>query len=213
MDTFYNPLASTIQQYSGIARTREMTIDQLLLENRIIFLGEPITPIVAKMVIQELLYLQSSKRDQEVSIYINSPGGYVDQTLAIYDTMQAMGSPVSTYCIGQAASGGAILLMAGTKGRRFILPNAKVMLHQPSGGVGGQAEDIRIQAEEILRDKERLANIIAKHTGRDVATIIEDTERDRFLTAEEAVEYGVVDEILTPDKSKEEEKKKQKNKK
>jgi len=167
MDPFTHSAGPMIQQYGGIARTREMTIDQLLLENRIIFLGEPITPGVAKMVIQELLYLQSSKKDQEVSLYINSPGGYVDQTLAIYDTMQSMGSPIATYCIGQAASGGAILLMAGTKGRRFILPNAKVMLHQPSGGVGGQAEDVRIQAEEIVRDKKRLNRIIAHHTGRE----------------------------------------------
>ncbi len=200
------PIPPTIQQYSQIARTREMTIDQLLLENRIIFLGEPIVPVVAKKVIEELLYLQSSKRDQEVSLYINSPGGYVIETLAIYDTMQSMGSPIATYCIGQAASGGAILLMAGTKGRRFILPNAKVMLHQPSGGIGGQAEDIRIQAEEILRDKVRLNNIIAYHTGRTAEQIGNEIERDRFMTAEEAREYGVVDEILEP--RKEESKKK-----
>lgn len=212
MDVHYNPQAPMMQQYGTIARTREMTIDQLLLENRIIFLGEPITPMVAKNVIQELLYLQSNKRDQEVSLYINSPGGYVDQTLAIYDTMQSMGSPISTYCIGQAASGGAILLMAGTKGRRFILPNAKVMLHQPSGGLGGQAEDIRIQAEEILRDKGRLNGIIALHTGRQLDQIQSETERDRFLNAEEAVEYGIVDEILSPDKSKEEAARREKNK-
>ncbi len=198
MDQFYSTFRPTNQQYGGIARTREMTIDQLLLENRIIFLGEPIVPMVAKKVIQELLYLQSNKRDEEVSLYINSPGGYVDQTLAIYDTMQSMGSPIATYCIGQAASGGAILLMAGTKGRRFILPNAKVMLHQPSGGVGGQAEDIRIQAEEIIRDKRRLNEIIAHHSGRSVEKIKEEIERDRFLCAEEAVEYGVVDEVLKP---------------
>ncbi len=203
MDPYDLRIPSTIQQYGTIARTREMTIDQLLLENRIIFLGEPIVPIVAKNVIQELLYLQSSKRDQEVSIYINSPGGYVDQTLAIYDTMQSMGSPISTYCIGQAASGGAVLLMAGTKGRRFILPNAKVMMHQPSGGVGGQAEDIRIQAEEILKDKKRLAGIIAHHTGRDLEKVMADTERDRYLTAEEAVEYGIVDEVLKPQAAEE----------
>lgn len=202
MDQVYHPLASTIQQYAGIARTREMTIDQLLLENRIIFLGEPIVPMVAKKVIEELLYLQSSKRDQEVSLYINSPGGYVVETLAIYDTMQSMASPMATYCVGQAASGGAILLMAGTKGRRFILPNAKVMLHQPSGGIGGQAEDIRIQAEEILRDKDRLNRIISDHTGRDVKQIAEDIERDCFMTADEALEYGVVDEVLHPEKAK-----------
>ncbi len=202
MHEFYQPTPPTIQQYAGIARTREMTIEQLLLENRIIFLGAPITPPVAKQVIQELLYLQSAKRDEEVSLYINSPGGYVDQTLAIYDTMQSMGSPISTYCIGQAASGGAILLMAGTKGKRFILPNAKVMLHQPSGGIGGQAEDIRIQAEEIVKDKQRLNEIIAFHTGREVRAIKDEIERDRFLNAQEAVEYGIVDEVLSPEKSK-----------
>ncbi len=203
-----NSVPNTIQQYAGIARTREMTIDQLLLENRIIFLGEPITPMVARGVIQELLYLQSSRKDQEVSLYINSPGGYVDQTLAIYDTMRTMGSPISTYCVGQAASGGAILLMAGAKGRRFILPNAKVMLHQPSGGVGGQAEDIRIQAEEIIRDKQRLASIISHHTGNSIEKVLEDTERDRYLCAEEAVAYGVVDEVLTPEDAAHEKKKK-----
>jgi len=201
MDPFISQYAPKIQQYSQIARTREMTIDQLLLENRIIFLGEPIVPVVAKKVIEEMLYLQSSKRDQEVSLYINSPGGYVIETLAIYDTMQSMGSPIATYCIGQAASGGAILLMAGTKGRRFILPNAKVMLHQPSGGIGGQAEDIRIQAEEILRDKQRLNTIIAHHTGRTLQQITDETERDRFLTADEALAYGVVDEVLAPGKT------------
>jgi ATP-dependent Clp protease, protease subunit len=204
MQYFDQPTPSTIQQYSGIARTREMTIDQLLLENRIIFMGEPIVPIVAKRIIQELLYLQSTKREEEVSIYINSPGGYVDQTLAIYDTMQSMGCPIATYCIGQAASGGAILLMAGTKGKRFILPNAKVMLHQPAGGVGGQAEDIRIQVEEIIKDKARLNSIIALHTGRSTETIQEEIERDRYLDACQAVEYGIVDEILDPNRNKSE---------
>ena len=208
MDQFSHPMAATNQQYAGIARTREMTIDQLLLENRIIFMGEPIVPIVAKKVIQELLYLQSTKRDEEVSLYINSPGGYVDQTLAIYDTILSMGCPIATYCIGMAASGGAILLMAGTKGRRFILPNAKVMLHQPSGGVGGQAEDIRIQAEELIKDKRRLNQIISHHTGRDVDAIREEIERDRFLDAHEAVEYGIVDEVLSPGKDKKDDKKK-----
>ena len=124
----------------------------------------------------------------------------MDQTLAIYDTMQFMGSDVATYCIGQAASGAAIILMAGTKGKRYILPNAKVMMHQPYGGISGQAEDIRIQAEEVLRDKQRLNNIIAACTGKDVDKIREETERDRYLTAEEAVEYGIVDEVLISDK-------------
>lgn len=208
MDGFDGVRRTTIQQYGAISRTREMTIDQLLLENRIIFLGEPIVPMVAKKIIEELLYLQSNKRDQEVSMYINSPGGYVIETLAIYDTIQSMGCPIATYCVGQAASGGAMLLMAGTKGRRFILPNAKVMLHQPTGGIGGQAEDIRIQAAEILRDKKRLNEIMARHTGRTLEQVASETERDRYLSADEALAYGIVDEILTPEKSEQMEKKK-----
>ena len=143
-----------------------------------------------------LLYLQSIKKDQDVNLYINSPGGVVDQTLAIYDTMQFMGCDVATYCIGQAASGAALILMAGTKGKRYILPNARVMLHQPYGGIGGQAEDMRIQAEEILKSKTLLNEIIAKHTGQTVERVREETERDRFLSAADAKEYGIVDEVL-----------------
>jgi ATP-dependent Clp protease protease subunit len=180
----------------------------MLLENRIIFLSGPIVERSASTVIQQLLYLQSIRRDQEVNLYINSPGGLVDQTLAVYDTMQFMGSEVATYCIGQAASGAAVILMAGTKGKRYILPNAKVMLHQPYGGITGQAEDVRIQAEEVLRDKARLNNIIAKCTGKDAKLVSEDTERDYYMSAEEALEYGIVDEILNEDKKKKEKKKK-----
>ena len=149
--------------------------------------------------IQQLLYLQSIRRTQDVNLYINSPGGLVDQTLAVYDTMQFMGCEIATYCIGQAASGAAVILRAGTKGKRFILPNAKVMLHQPYGGVTGQAEDIRIQAEEVLRDKRRINEIIAKCSGRPVEQVAEETERDRYLTAREALEYGIVDELLEDD--------------
>jgi ATP-dependent Clp protease protease subunit len=175
---------------------REMSIEDLLLENRIVYLGYPIGSDMAKFVVQRLLYLQSTKRDQEVSIYINSPGGYVDQTLAIYDTMQFLTCDVATYCIGTAASGAAILLAAGTKGKRYVLPHSKVMLHQPYGGITGQAEDIRIQAEEVLRDKKTLIDILAKHTGQDKEKIEQETERDRYLSADEAREYGLVDEIL-----------------
>ncbi len=195
MHDFPGPLGS-VNQYPPYQRTREMSLTDMLLENRIIFLAGPIAERTASIVIQQLLYLQSIRRNQDVHLYINSPGGLVDQTLAIYDTMQFMGSEVATYCIGQAASGAAIILMAGTKGKRFILPNAKVMLHQPYGGITGQAEDIRIQAEEVLRDKHRLNGIIAKCTGKDVKQVAEDTERDRFLTAQEALAYGLVDEIL-----------------
>ena len=192
----------TLNQYPPYQRTREMSLTDMLLENRIIFLSGPIVERTASIVIQQLLYLQSIRRDQDVNLYINSPGGLVDQTLAIYDTMQFMGSEVATYCIGQAASGAAVVLMAGTKGKRFILPNAKVMLHQPYGGVTGQAEDIRIQAEEVLRDKRRLNAIISEHTGQKVERVADDTERDRYLNAMEAVEYGIVDEILADDKNK-----------
>lgn len=183
-------------QYPPYQRTREMSIEDMLLENRIIFLAGPITERTAGIVIMRLLYLQSIKKDQDVNLYLNSPGGLVTQTLAIYDTIQFMGCNVATYCIGEAASGAAIILMAGTKGKRYILPNAKVMLHQPYGGIGGQAEDIRIQADEILRDKKRLNQLIAKHTGQTFEKVEEDTDRDRFMSAEEALNYGVVDEIL-----------------
>ena len=192
----------TLNQYPPYQRTREMSLTDMLLENRIIFLAGPIMERTANMVIQQLLYLQSIKRSQDVHLYINSPGGLVTQTLAIYDTMQFMGCEIATYCIGEAASGAAILLMAGTKGKRFILPNAKVMLHQPYGGITGQAEDIRIQAEEVLRDKQRLIDLIAKCTGKDAEQVALDTERDHYLNAAEAHEYGIVDEILDEDSSK-----------
>jgi ATP-dependent Clp protease protease subunit len=173
----------TVNQYPPYQRTREMSLTDMLLENRIIFLAGPIAERTASIVIQQLLYLQSIRRDQDVNLYINSPGGFVDQTLAIYDTMQFVGSDIATYCIGQAASGAAIILMAGTKGKRFILPNAKVMLHQPYGGITGQAEDIKIQAEEVLRDKHRMNSIISKCTGKPAEQVAEETERDRYMTA------------------------------
>ena len=195
----YGP-PGTFNQYPPYQRTREMSLTDMLLENRIIFLAGPIVERTASIVIEQLLYLQSIRRDQDVNLYINSPGGLVDQTLAIYDTMQFMGSEVATYCIGQAASGAAVILMAGKKGKRYILPNAKVMLHQPYGGITGQAEDIRIQAEEVLRDKVRLNEIIAGCTGKPVEQVAEETERDRYLNAQEALEYGIVDEILEEDK-------------
>ena len=199
--------SGAVNQYPPYQRTREMSLSDMLLENRIIFLAGPIGERVASVVIQQLLYLQSIRRDQDVNLYINSPGGMVDQTLAIYDTMQFMGSEVATYCIGQAASGAAVILMSGTKGKRFILPNAKVMLHQPYGGITGQAEDIRIQAEEVLRDKARLNGIIAKHSGKSIEEVTRDTERDRYMNAEEAVAYGLVDEVLTESNGKKKKKK------
>lgn len=200
--THYAGPPGTVNQYPPYQRTREMSLTDMLLENRIIFLAGPIVERTASIVIQQLLYLQSIRKDQDVNLYINSPGGLVDQTLAIYDTMQFLGSDIATYCIGQAASGAAIILMAGTKGKRYILPNAKVMMHQPYGGITGQAEDIRIQAEEVLRDKQRLNSIIAKCSGKSIEKVAEETERDRYLTADEAVAYGIVDEILNDDRKK-----------
>lgn len=185
----------------GLQRYREMSIEDMLLENRIIFLAGPINERTASLVIMRLLYLQSVRKEQDINLYINSPGGLVDQTLAIYDTMSFLGCDISTYCIGQAASGAAILLAAGTKGKRFGLPNAKIMLHQPYGGITGQAEDIRIQAEEVLKDKRNLASILARHTNQPYDKLIEETERDRYMNVNEAREYGIIDEVLLDAKS------------
>ena len=177
-------------------RTREMTIDELLLENRIVFLIGEINQGSAARVMMQMLYLENIKRGQDISLYINSPGGAVDDTLALYDTMRFLSSPVSTYCIGRAYSGASVLLTAGTKGKRYILPHAKVMIHQPYGGITGQAEDIRIQAEQIGKMKAELNKIIARHTGQPVENILRDAERDKYFSAEEAVAYGLVDEVL-----------------
>lgn len=177
-------------------RTREMTIDELLLENRVVFLIGEINFASAARVMMQMLYLEDQKRGQQINFYINSPGGAVDDTLAIYDTMQFLSSPVATYCIGRAYSGGAVLLTAGEKGKRYILPHAKVMIHQPYGGITGQAEDIRLQAEQIIKSKRALNEILASHTGQDAETIQRDSERDRYFSAEEAKAYGIVDEVL-----------------
>ena len=177
-------------------RTREMTIDELLLENRVVFLIGEITPSSAARVTMQMLYLENQKKNTEIHFYINSPGGVVDDTLAIYDTMQFITSSVSTYCMGRAYSGGALLLTAGQKGKRFILPHAKVMVHQPLGGITGQAEDIRIQAEQIIKDKNELIKIMANHTGQSLERVRADGERDKYFTAEEAKAYGLVDEVI-----------------
>ena len=177
-------------------RTREMTIDELLLENRIVFLATDINTASATRVMMQLHYLENQKRGQDINLYIKSPGGSVDETLAIYDTMRLLSSPVATYCIGYAYSGAAVLLAAGQKGKRFILPHARVMIHQPYGGVTGQAEDIRIQAEQMIKSKRTLNEIIAAHTGQEIDQVQKDGERDRYFNAGEAKEYGLVDEIL-----------------
>lgn len=183
-------------------RTREMTIDELLLENRVVFLFGEINHASASRILMQMLYLENQKKGQDINFYINSPGGVVDDTLAIYDTMRFISSEVATYCVGRAYSGAAVLLAAGTTGKRFILPHAKVMIHQPYGGVYGQTSDIQIQAEQILKDKRRLTEILSAHTGQPTERIEEDSERDKYFSAGEAKEYGVVDAILdrSPDK-------------
>ena len=180
----------------GPQQQRQMTIGDLLLENRIIFLAGPIMDESANLAVMKLLYLQSENRKQDVHLYVNSPGGSVTATMAIYDTMRFVDCDVCTYCVGLAASGGAIVLAGGTKGKRYALPHAKMMIHQPYGEVGGQVSDIEIQAEDILSTRNTLNQILASHTGQDVETIARDTERDRYLTARQAVEYGLIDEVL-----------------
>jgi len=183
-------------QYGQYQRYRQMSLDDMLLENRIVFLIGEISYQRAAEVIMKMLYLDNLKRGSEISLYINSPGGTVDDTMAIYDTIRYVSSPIATYCIGRAQSGAAVILAAGTKGRRHALPHAKVMLHQVWGGVTGQAADIKIQAEEILKAKTMINEILAKHTGQPIDKIATETERDRYMTAEEAHQYGLIDEVL-----------------
>jgi ATP-dependent Clp protease protease subunit len=185
-----------IQAYREYQARQEMTLEERLAEERILFLWGQIDPNTAGGLIMRLLELEAKNRDRDISLYINSPGGSVDDTLAIYDTIQFLTSNVATYCVGQAASGAAMILAAGTKGKRHALPHSKIMIHQPWGGVTGQASDIQIQAEEILKAKRMLNELLAKHTGRSVEQIETETERDRYLTPLEAKEYGIVDEIV-----------------
>lgn len=175
---------------------RAYDIYSKLLKERIIFLGSAIDDNVANIVIAQMLFLESEDPSREIALYVNSPGGYITSGLAIYDTMQYIKSPVSTMCIGQAASMAAVLLAAGEKGKRLALPHSRVLIHQPLGGAQGQATDIGIQAKEILRTREELNNILAKHTGQEVAKIATDTERDFYMTALQALEYGIIDEIV-----------------
>jgi ATP-dependent Clp protease protease subunit len=198
------PLPLHVQRGRDYMRQRNYTLSDLLLENRIIFFGsvggtlfEPIiSDPLASVTIQQLLYLQYENRNQEIHFYINSPGGSVSATLAFYDTMQFLECPIATYCVGMAASGAAVLLAAGTKGRRYALPHSKVMLHQPWGQIGGQASDVEIEMREIIKEKKRLAEIVARHSGRSVEQIEIETERNRYFTAAEAKEFGLVDEVL-----------------
>ncbi len=173
-----------------------------LLKDRIIFLGSEINDLVSNVVVAQLLFLQMENKSQDISIYINSPGGSVTAGMAIYDTMQFVQCDVATYCVGQAASMGAVLLAAGTKGKRFMLPNSRAMLHQPWGGMQGTATDISIHAEEILRAKKSINGILAKHTGQTIETIARDTDRDFFMSADQSKAYGLVDDVLVTLKGK-----------
>ena len=185
---------------SGYARQRNMGIGDLLLENRIVFLDGPIHDGSANMIVMKLLFLQSENRHQDIHFYINSPGGSVTATMAIYDTMQFLQCSVATYCVGLAASGGAVLVAGGTKGKRYALPHSKMMIHQPYGEVGGQVSDIEIQAQDILDTREVLNHILANHTGQPLDVIARDTDRDRYMTATQSKDYGLVDEVLVSSK-------------
>jgi len=189
---------------SGARGERAFDIYSLLLKERIIFLGTPISDQIANLIIAQLLYLEREDPDKDISLYVNCPGGIISAGLAIYDTMQLVRCDVSTICVGLAASMGTVLLAAGTKGKRFVLPNATIHLHQPMGGAQGQAADIAIAAQEILRMQRKINEILSRHTGQPVEKVARDTDRDFYLTAEQAKEYGLVDDILSVDSKKQE---------
>ena len=195
--SFDQPLSPPmLQRYRDMSRQRQMTLGDMLLENRIVFLEGVINDASANLAVMKLLYLQFENKSQGISFYINSPGGSVYSTLAIYDTMQFIDCPIATYCIGMAASGAAVLLAGGEKGRRFSLPHSKIMIHQPYGQVSGQVSDIEIQAQEIMANKKDINEILAKHCGQPIEQVARDTERDRYMTAIQAKEYGLVDEVV-----------------
>jgi ATP-dependent Clp protease protease subunit len=191
----YNQLVPIVVEQTGRGE-RAYDIFSRLLKERIIFLGMPIDDGIASLVIAQLLFLESEDPDKDIHVYINSPGGSVSSGLAIYDTMQYIRPDISTICIGMAASMAAVLLAGGTKGKRTTLPNSRIMIHQPWGGVQGTATDISIQAEEILKMKKRINEILAKHTGKDVSQIEKDTDRDYYMSSEESKSYGLIDNIL-----------------
>jgi ATP-dependent Clp protease protease subunit len=197
--TIDNPSIPFVIEKTGRGE-RQYDIYSRLLEDRIVFIGSPIDDYVANSVIAQLLFLQKENKTQDINLFLNSPGGSVTAGLAIYDTMQFVQCPVATYCIGQAASMGAVLLAAGTKGKRHALPNSRIMIHQPWGGVGGTAIDIAIQADEILRLKKTLSQILGKHCGRDAEKVEKESDRDFFMGAKEAKEYGLIDEIVESSK-------------
>ena len=190
------PLIPIVVERTGRGE-RSYDIYSRLLKDRIVFLGTPITDEIANLVIAQLLFLQAEAPDKDVNLYINSPGGVASAALAIYDTMQYLENDISTMCMGMAASAGALLLAAGTSGKRFALPHSRVMIHQPLGGAQGQATDIEIQAREILYLRAKLNELMAKHTGQPIERIDKDTDRDRFMSAEEAKEYGLIDTVIS----------------
>jgi ATP-dependent Clp protease protease subunit len=194
--TIYGYLVPTVVEQTSRGE-RAFDIYSRLLKDRIIFLGTPIDDTVANLIMAQLLHLEGEDPDKDIALYINSPGGVMTSLMAIYDTMHFIKPDVATYCMGQAASAAAVLLAAGAKGKRFALPHARVMLHQPHGGVEGQATDIEIQAREFIRVKEEMNQMLADHTGQPIEKIRSDTDRDFWMTAEEAKNYGVVDEVLT----------------
>lgn len=176
---------------------RAYDIYSRLLKERIVFVGTPIDDVVSNIIIAQLLFLQMEDQEKDINLYVNTPGGAVTSGLAIYDTIQFVKPDVNTYCVGQATSMGALLLSAGTKGKRYALPHSRIMIHQPWGGVQGQAADIGIQAKEILRLREKINDLLAKHTGQSLDKVKKDTDRDYFMTAEESKKYGIVDQVVT----------------
>jgi len=200
METKMQTLVPMVIEQTSRGYERAYDIYSRLLKDRILFIGTPIDDYVANLVIAQMLFLQMEEKDKDINIYINSPGGSVTAGLAIYDTIQFIKCDVATYCVGQAASKGAVLLAAGTKGKRFVLPNSRVMIHQPWGGVQGAAADISIQAKEILTLRDKINNILAYHTSQSLEKIQKDTDRDYFMSAQEAKDYGIIDEVVLNNK-------------
>jgi ATP-dependent Clp protease, protease subunit len=195
MSQRYQTLVPMVVEQTGRAE-RAYDIYSRLLKDRIVFIGTPIDDGIANLIIAQLLFLQMEDSDKDINVYINSPGGHVTSGLAVYDTMQFVKPDVNTYCIGQAASMGALLLAGGTKGKRYALPNARIMIHQPWGGAQGTASDIHIQAKEIIRIRERVNKLLVHHTGQAIDKVERDTDRDYFMTADEAMNYGLVDNVI-----------------
>ena len=200
METRMQTLVPMVIEQTARGYERAYDIYSRLLKDRIVFIGTPIDDYVANLVIAQMLFLQMEEKDKDINVYINSPGGSVTAGLAIYDTIQFIKCDVATYCVGQAASMGAVLLAAGTKGKRFVLPNSRVMIHQPWGGVQGAAADISIQAKEILTLRDKINNILVHHTSQSLEKIQKDTDRDYFMSAQEAKDYGIIDEVVSNNK-------------